>query len=231
MKAARQMSARRLLQGLSGATMALVLVSGAALAQDNGERPGGNGTMFGGGSSGGIGTIPSTHAGGPGLPEPGSGLIVSGSASGLAPMAELKPALRLVGSTADLDAVIASTYSPDGSGWFQLTPLKAKERMSIEFYGNVVVELDREAFRQSGVLVQLDVGPSFAGGVAVLQSPGGERAAQVLATGPLNLKLHRTVESGLADDGLQLLARSTAGERASLTVTGLARTIRLQQRH
>jgi len=215
--------------------MALGLVAGTVLGQDSDGRTGSNGTMFGGGSSGGIGTIPSTHSGNSGIPQPGSGQVVSGAASGVAsglvPMVELKPALRLVGSTADLEAVITSTYSPDGSGWFQLTSLKGKERMSLEFYGNVVVELDREAFGRSGVLVQLDVGPSFTGGVAVLRSAGGERAAQLLSTGPLNLKLHRTVESGLADDGLQLLTRSTGGERASLTVTGLPHTIRLQQRH
>ena len=232
MKALRQ----NLLGSLSSGLLTTLLTLGlfATVGHAQGDGPAGIDTSFGGGSSGGIGTVPDLGEGNQGgLPQP----TASGLAGGLVPgpagsVAPLKPALRLVGTKADLDAVLAGLYSPDGTGWFRIQ--SSPSQTSIEFYGNTVVDLDRLAFARGGVSVQLSVAPNFAGGVAVLTTPQGRRAVQGLSTGNLDLRLQRTVQSGLAEAGLVLHAKSQQGSRASLSISGSPGSpgaIRLQQRH
>jgi len=219
MKAARLTASRILSRGFLSGLLTLGLLTTAASAGDEPD----NDFMLGGGSSGGIGTVPDEGGSTGGVPVP--------NASGFLPgmLVPQKPALRLVGTLAELDLVIASTYSPDGTGWFRLTPLQGQ--LSLEFYGDTVVELNRTAFAHSGVSVQLSVAPNFAGGVAVLAAPGGRHATQGLAAGNMNLRLHRLVQSGLADSGLQLTTRSAQGARSSLQFSSQAGRILLAQNH
>lgn len=221
MNALQYKRGRGLSRGLLTATifLSLFVVGGLAAGDD---FPGRDGAAPGGGSSGGIGTVPD-EGGSPGLPLPNA----SGFSSGL--MTPPKPALRLVGSLDDLEAVVSRTYSIDGTGWFRKQTVQGQ--VSYEFFGNVVVELDRVAFANGAVSAQLSVAPNFAGGIASLATPRGRSAVQALSTGNLNLKLHRTVQSGLADAGLELLMRSKQGAKATLQFSSDADLIRLEQGH
>jgi hypothetical protein len=226
MKAAKLTQLRGFSRGLLTAFLTLGLLANTGFA-DEGCANGSDRMSPGGGSSGGIGTVPDEGGSTGGLPLP--------NASALLPQANapLKPALRLVGSLAELNSVVARTYSANGTGWFKLTPVTGplgQGQMSIEFFGDTVVELNRVAFARSGVSVQLSVAPSFAGGVAVLSS-NVHRTAQGLATGSLDLKLHRLVQAGLADAGLVLKAKSKQGAQSSLKISGGAEVLRLAQNH
>lgn len=227
MKAATLTQLRGFSRSLLTGLLTLSLLASAGFAGDdcnNGEDR----MAPGGGSSGGIGTVPDEGGSPGGLPLP--------NATALPPQANTppKPALRMVGTVAELNSVIARTFSANGTGWFKLTPVTGptgQGLMSIEFFGDTVVELNRVAFARSGVSVQLSVAPNFAGGVAVLSSTGSRRSAQALATGSLDLKLHRLVQAGFADAGLTLKTKSKQGAQSSLKISGGAEVIRLAQNH
>jgi hypothetical protein len=126
--------------------------------------------------------------------------------------------------------MILDLTSPDGSGWYKLTT-SSQGLVTFKLYGNVALALDRTEFLSSFTVAQLAVDPSFAGGVAVLSVNGHSRARQSLATGALNLQLHRIAQSDLIDEGLVLKAVSPTKQRSTLAIQGLGNTIRFEQAH
>lgn len=218
MKAVTHSRPRPRLVGLLSTLLTVGVLSTLGMARDGGGTD--DNTMFGGGSSGGIGTVPLTAGNNANVPVP-NGQSQPGGAN------EFKPSLRFVGTLPEIEAIYSSMYSSDGTGWWNTNEL-AGGKWSLEVHGNTVVELDRVAFTHSSVKVQMSVEPLFAGGAAVLKTGGGHQAVQPLASGNLNLPLHRASKSGLIDRGLNLKLKSQAGLKTSLSITAEAGMIQLE---
>jgi hypothetical protein len=143
-----------------------------------------------------------------------------------------KPAASLNGLVSELDQVIAQAFSPDGSGWFSLSPVAPNGTVTITYYGNVTLELDRHAFLASQVSANLSVAPNFNGGVLSLKVAGRRRTSQVLHTGSHSLQLQRLIRTGLVDEGLAVKSFSKGRSRvAGLEILGLGERIRIEQSH
>jgi hypothetical protein len=185
---------------------ALALAAGALVADP------GNGRCWNG-PGGGVGTLPSTASGGPGLPGATS---EASEASGLmARTPDRGPALALLGTEAELDQLIAQVYSPDGSGWYHVST-DAEGTQTVTFYGNVVLLLERSALRAHRFAPALALEPSVEGGGVrtVLTSAEGSSRAGILTPGLTPLALDRAVGQGLLapnGKGLELTALARDG--------------------
>ncbi len=143
-----------------------------------------------------------------------------------------KPATSLTGLATELDDVIVSAYSPNGTGWFHVSPTAPGGTLTITYHGDFVLEIDRQAFLASQVTANLSVAPSFNGGVAAVKSAGMRRTTQVLRTGSQSLQLHRMIHSELAQRGITVRLFDKSRERtAQLEILDEGGRVRIEQDH
>ena len=217
MKAAN--TTRTPLVGLLSALLTIGLLSTVGVARDGAGAD--DNSMFGGGSSGGIGTVPATAGNNTNGPQPNGQSEIGGAS-------EFKPTLRIVGTLPQVQNVLTDIRFVDGTGGYRWETVNGK--FSVEVFGNTVVDLNRAAFADSSVKVQLAVNPAFAGGAFTLATAGGQQATQALGSGNLNLPLQRASRTGLLEGGLTLQAKSPLGSQVSLRMIAQAGTIQLEQR-
>ncbi len=217
----------RRLAGWTAGLMGLALIAGSLTANPgDGLTPNGPG--------GGIGTLPSTAS------EDNGGLPLGpyeqfGGPTQVnqvtAPATATRPALTLRGLEAELDAWILRAYSPDGSGWFELSALAADGTRTITYHGNVTIQLDRAIMHAGSVSAALTVDPAAGGQLAVVRA-GNRSATQALTVGEVSLPLQRATRAGLLADGLELTALARGGARtARLDIAARGRTILIEQVH
>jgi len=197
------------------------------LALGSDASPGDPGPLAAGGA-GTSGTLPATAGTGiQGLPLPPYFSPYGGMLRKAA-----KPAASLTGLASELDDVLELAYSPDGSGWFVLTAPAPNGTRTITYYGNVVLELDRDAFLASQASADLQVDPLFNGGVASVAVSGLPRTTQVLHTGAQSLQLQRMIGAGLVERGITVRSFDKSRSRqASLGIVGQDDRIRIEQSH
>jgi hypothetical protein len=204
--------------------LALAAAALLALAPDASADPGG----FSPGGAGTSGTLPlSAPSGGPsGLPTnflpPYPSMLRKAA----------KPATTLAGTVAELNELIVASYSPDGSGWFSMTPVAPNGTLTISFYGNVVLDLDRAKLLAGQAVASLSVDPTFNGGLLSVKPSGMRRTTQVLRTGLQNLQLERMTRSGLVEEGVQVKAvTNDRSRKAGFEIVGQGGVIRIEQSH
>ena len=128
MKAATQTRTRTALRGLLATLLTVGLFSTAGFARDGGGSD--DQSMFGGGSSGGIGTVPVVAGGNTSGPVPnGQGEL--GGAS------EFKPTLRIVGTASEVKAVVTDIRFVDKSGGYRWQTVDGQ--FTVEVFGNTAV--------------------------------------------------------------------------------------------
>jgi hypothetical protein len=192
-----------------------------------------------GGPGGGVGTLPASAGEGfDGMPvgplDPWNGMSQvpsQGSPGGPTTGEVLAPALALRGTQAELDHLIASAYSPDGTGWFHLESPTPSGVRTITFHGNAIVLLERSALRANAQATALSVAPSQIPIVAVVTAAGGQHAVQALTPGLVPLPLDRLLGAGLLANGVALEAMERGGAAtAHLTFRADGSRILVEQR-
>jgi hypothetical protein len=208
----------RISTGVLALTAALTLAFSSDVSADPGS--------FSAGGAGTSGTLPlTTGTGVSGLPLP-----PFFAPYGPALRKAAKPAASLTGLADELDDIIAAAYSPDGSGWFHLSPVAVNGSTTITYYGNVILELDRQAFLSSQASANLAVAPQFNGGVLTVQVEGMGRTAQVLRTGQQSLHLQRMIRNELVGNGISVRTFNKKRNRsAKLRIEGQGGLIRIEQ--
>jgi hypothetical protein len=210
--------------GASGRLLALACATALVAAPLQANDPGF--PLSPGGGAGTSGTLPSSY-GYPGLPvsrRPVKPAILKGVT---------KPATTLRGTADELDAIISSTHSPDGTGWFHMLPPASNGTVTVHYYGNVQIDLDFAAFSKGQGFVGLEVSPAFNGGVAVVSVGGERRASQVVKTGTQSFQLNRMAGAGLLDPGVELRVKKspTAAVAALVKLDKIGNLVRIEQQH
>ncbi len=158
------------------------------------------GTSFGGGGGDAIGSLPCNTSD----EEPGLGAGHQSKTK----THDVPARLVLVGPADELRALLF-----DHAGRFSAEPIEARARtggmpwMRVRFEGPQTIALPSELLLSSSVSARFEPGPGFIGAVGALF--GGEhRSTLLLHTGGIDLHLHKLLQSGLADSGVTLVARS-----------------------
>ncbi|HVS09331.1 MAG TPA: hypothetical protein VMS76_05595 [Planctomycetota bacterium] len=187
------------------------LALGLAAAAPSLAAPGGGG----GGDS--IGSLPLTSA--------GSG---AGPARGVLTTLA-KPSLSLTAPKSVLESVLLQ-YHPQPSASLVKSDL-GNGMMRYTFLGRSSLVLDRKVLEANGVDARLEIGPSFAGGMATIAVGGKLAVATLLPLGSLDLHLAQLSQSGVADKDVLLHAvNASKTQHAVLAIHGAGGVLQIDQR-
>jgi len=188
---------------------ALALLALPALSFAQGRVNPGGGDSVGSlpGTAGGSQPSPTTHA----TPSPND---------------ELGSRLVLAGTPQELARIVADVSGP---GTWIVEPISGKGLARMTFTGRVSVVLDRQLLATSFADAQLEIGPAFAGGVAVIRIDDDVRAAQALRVGSMSLHLQRAVRTGLIDRGVSFTLLGRLEGRSAITLQGSGNLLRIEQ--
>lgn len=202
---------RRGLVVLATAALALILGTGALIA-DGGDGP----SAFGGGGTGGdtVGSLPLLSIPPPGFEEFGPD----------------KPSLALTGRDEDVRAVVADAYGLAEGACCVRVVTEIPETYRYEFFGRLVVLVDRGQFQERSVATHLLIGASFQGGLAEIRVGGQLRATQVLHEGLLDLRLRSLDNAGVLNLGLNWHAANVEGVHRVIAVKATNNLIKVEQR-
>jgi hypothetical protein len=188
------------------------LALGLAAAAPSLAAPGGGG----GGDS--IGSLPLTSAGS-GSSGPARGVLTT-----LA-----KPSLSLTAPKSVLDSVLLQ-YHPQPNASLVKSDL-GNGMMRYTFVGRSSLVLDRQVLEANGIDARLEIGPSFAGGMATIAVGGKLAVATLLPLGSLDLHLAQLSQSGLADKDVLLHAvNASKAQHAVLAIHGAGGVLHIDQR-
>jgi hypothetical protein len=203
------------------AGLALLVVAAGAVWAGDGTPLAPSGSGAGGDS---VGSLPLSAGG------PPTGPSRAGPRDGYPghqmPAGPATPILSLVGTQAELDAVVFDAYGTGSMASFDL----GNGLVRYEFYGRVTVELRRAQFQTSFVSAQLVIGSSFQGAKAVIKVDGQFKAKHILNEGVRDLHLHQLVQSGIVDLGLNWHARNLQNVHRVIAIDDVGNLIRIDQR-
>ncbi len=190
--------------------LVLALGTGALLAIGDGAS-----TSFGGGGTGGdtVGSLPMMFAA-PSAPELGPE----------------KPIVCLVGTDAEVQAAVIDAYATAPDAGYVRVPLDIPNTYRFEFYGRLVLQLDRNIVQLRKIGVRTMVGTSFGGGLVQIRVNGVLRATQMLAPGSIDMRLSTLDAAGVLTQGVNWHAISLAGEHRILVMSALGDEVRIEQR-
>jgi hypothetical protein len=171
----------------------------------------------GGGGGDSIGSLPLTSAGS------GSGLA-RGVLTTFA-----KPSLSLTAPKSVLESVLLQ-YHPQPNAYIVKSDL-GDGMMRYTFLGRSSLVLDRQVLEANGIDARLEIGPSFAGGMATIAVGGKLAVATLLPLGSLDLHLAQLSQSGVADKDVLLHAvNASKAQHAVLAIHGAGGVLHIDQR-
>ena len=198
------------LRWLAALALLLALGTGALIAEGEGGS-----TSFGGAGTGGdtVGSLPLMAA-------------PPGSETG----EPLQPIFTLIGRDQDVLDLIIDAYPTAADAAYRRVGLEEPGLSRYEFYGRLVLVLDRAALQQLDVSGEILVGSSFSGGMAQLRVNNQLRATQVLYPGSFDMRLRLLDATGVLGQGLSWHALSLSGVHRVIAAKSFEDRIKLEQR-
>ena len=141
-----------------------------------------------------------------------------------------KPIVCLVGTDAEVHAAVRDAYATGMDAGYLRVALETPNQYRYEFYGRLVLELDRNLVQLRKVSVRTVVGQSFAGGMVQVRVNNVLRATQMLAAGSIDMRVSMLDAAGILEQGFNWHAISLAGDHRILVMSALGDEVKIEQR-
>lgn len=134
------------------------------------------------------------------------------------------PCFLLTGLKGDLESSIQTAY---GTGFVSVTQTQTPGIIEYAFYGDIIVEVDRDMLEQQQLDTRLRVGTTYLGGVGLVEWTGFSGDPITLGY-EIGMPYGELLEAGVADQDtveFNLFQKSVPSSYVNLTVNGSAAQI------